>query len=128
MINLRDIDLNLLVVFQELFQERRVSSAAERLQLSQSAVSNALTRLRRTFGDDLFVAMHDPTLLGRLGHIGAPTLVIWGASDRIFTPAYGRAMAAAIPGARFELVAAAGHLPHLEQPDAVFGLIDHFLG
>jgi pimeloyl-ACP methyl ester carboxylesterase len=37
-------------------------------------------------------------------------------------------MAAAIPGARFELVAAAGHLPHLEQPDAVFGLIDHFLG
>ena len=55
MINLRDIDLNLLVVFQELFQERRVSSAAERLQLSQSAVSNALARLRRTFGDDLFV-------------------------------------------------------------------------
>jgi DNA-binding transcriptional LysR family regulator len=55
MINLRDIDLNLLVVFQELFRERRVSPAAERLQLSQSALSNALTRLRRTFGDDLFV-------------------------------------------------------------------------
>ena len=55
MINLRDIDLNLLVVFQELFQERRVSSAAERLQVSQSAVSNALARLRRTLGDDLFV-------------------------------------------------------------------------
>lgn len=71
--------------------------------------------------------MHDPTLMGRLGDIGAPTLVIWGASDRIFTPGYGRAMAAAIPGARFELVAAAGHLPHLEQPDVVFGLIDHFL-
>ena len=55
MVKLRDIDLNLLVVFQELFQERRVSSAAEHLQVTQSAVSNALNRLRRTLGDDLFV-------------------------------------------------------------------------
>ena len=51
----RDIDLNLLVVFLEVFQERRISSAAKRLQLTQSAVSNALARLRRTLGDELFV-------------------------------------------------------------------------
>ncbi|WP_039785942.1 LysR substrate-binding domain-containing protein [Herbaspirillum huttiense] len=51
----RDIDLNLLVVFQEVFQERQISSVARRLGLSQPAVSNALARLRRSFGDELFV-------------------------------------------------------------------------
>ncbi|MCA1324942.1 LysR family transcriptional regulator [Herbaspirillum sp. alder98] len=55
MIEPRDIDLNLLVVFQEVFQERQISSVARRLGLSQPAVSNALARLRRSFGDELFV-------------------------------------------------------------------------
>jgi pimeloyl-ACP methyl ester carboxylesterase len=72
--------------------------------------------------------MYDPTLMGRLANITVPSLVIWGDSDRIFTPGYGRAMAAAIPAARYELVPKAGHLPHLEQPDFVFRLLDSFLG
>lgn len=55
MIEPREMDLNLLVVFQEVFRERQISSAAKRLQLTQSSVSNALARLRRTFGDELFV-------------------------------------------------------------------------
>lgn len=55
MIEARNVDLNLLVVFQEVFQERQISQAAKRLRLSQSAVSNALARLRRTFNDELFV-------------------------------------------------------------------------
>ncbi|WP_151638251.1 LysR family transcriptional regulator [Noviherbaspirillum aerium] len=50
-----DIDLNLLVVFHELFQQRQVSLAAERLGLSQPTISNALARLRKTFDDELFV-------------------------------------------------------------------------
>ena len=49
MIEPHDIDLNLLVVFQEIFQERQISAVARRLKLSQPAVSNALARLRRTF-------------------------------------------------------------------------------
>ncbi|GGY42957.1 LysR family transcriptional regulator [Pseudoduganella albidiflava] len=52
---LRDLDLNLLLVFQEVFRERQISAAARRLRLTQSAVSNALARLRRATGDDLFV-------------------------------------------------------------------------
>jgi pimeloyl-ACP methyl ester carboxylesterase len=71
--------------------------------------------------------LHDPTLLGRLAGVDVPTLVVWGASDRLVTPAYGEAFAAAIPDARFELVADAGHLPHLEQPAATFERIDSFL-
>ena len=43
---LRDLDLNLLVVFNQLLRERKVSAAAESLGLTQPAVSNALKRLR----------------------------------------------------------------------------------
>ncbi|MFC5860818.1 LysR family transcriptional regulator [Acidicapsa dinghuensis] len=52
---LRQADLNLLVVFAVLAEERHVSRAAERLLLSQPAVSRALQRLREMFHDDLFV-------------------------------------------------------------------------
>jgi pimeloyl-ACP methyl ester carboxylesterase len=61
--------------------------------------------------------MHNPKLKGRLHRINIPTLVLWGDADRILTEAYGRAYCAAIPGARFETVARAGHYPHIEQPD-----------
>jgi DNA-binding transcriptional LysR family regulator len=52
---LKDMDLNLLVVFNQLFIERRVSKVAESLQLTQPAVSNALRRLRKLLGDNLFL-------------------------------------------------------------------------
>ena len=53
--NLKDVDLNLLVVFNQLLIERRVSKVAENLGLSQPAVSNALARLRKLTGDTLFL-------------------------------------------------------------------------
>jgi DNA-binding transcriptional LysR family regulator len=53
--NLRDIDLNLLVVFNQLLMDRRVSTTADKLGLSQPAVSNALKRLRVLLKDELFV-------------------------------------------------------------------------
>lgn len=49
------LDLNLLVALDALLTERSVSRAAERIHLGQSAMSNALTRLRDYFGDELFV-------------------------------------------------------------------------
>jgi DNA-binding transcriptional LysR family regulator len=52
---LHDLDLNLLVVFNQLMLDRRVSTTAENLGLTQPAVSNALKRLRAVLGDDLFV-------------------------------------------------------------------------
>jgi pimeloyl-ACP methyl ester carboxylesterase len=67
--------------------------------------------------------MADPTLLNRLGGIAVPTVVLWGESDRIVDPDYGRAYAAAIPEARFELLAATGHLPRMETPDLVLRTI-----
>jgi LysR family nod box-dependent transcriptional activator len=52
----KGLDLNLLVAFRELIETRSVSRAAERLHLSQPAMSAALTRLRDYFRDDLLVA------------------------------------------------------------------------
>jgi pimeloyl-ACP methyl ester carboxylesterase len=70
---------------------------------------------------------YDPTLLRRLKGIRIPTLVLWGASDHVVTKEYGRAYAAAIPKAKFAVVAAAGHLPWLEQPAETFAPVDRFL-
>ena len=53
-VDLRGIDLNLLVVFHLLMQERNVTRAAVQLHLSQSAVSAALARLRTMLADPLF--------------------------------------------------------------------------
>jgi pimeloyl-ACP methyl ester carboxylesterase len=68
-------------------------------------------------------AMADPTLLGRLSGIAVPTLVLWGESDQIVDPAYGQAYAAAIRGARFEVLPATGHVPQMETPDLVLQTI-----
>lgn len=53
--DLGDIDLNLLVVFDRLMRERSVSRSADSLGLSQPAISNALRRLRTLLGDELFL-------------------------------------------------------------------------
>ena len=54
-VNVQDLDLNLLRVFDAVLRERAVTAAAGRLGLTQPAVSNALARLRKVFGDPLFV-------------------------------------------------------------------------
>jgi pimeloyl-ACP methyl ester carboxylesterase len=60
--------------------------------------------------------MHNPRLRRWLHRIDIPTLLIWGAADRIVTPGYGQEWQAAIQGARLEVIQDAGHYPHWEQP------------
>ena len=52
---LQNVDLNLFVVFDAIYTERNLTRAAEVLHITQPAASNALTRLRRTMNDELFV-------------------------------------------------------------------------
>lgn len=62
------IDLNLLNMFEAVYSAQSVTAAAKRLNLSQSAVSHSLSRLRREFDDPLFVRMGNalvPTALAR---------------------------------------------------------------
>jgi len=55
MFNIRSVDLNLLPVFEAVYEEQSLSRAAVRLAMTQSAVSHAMTRLRAMFSDELFV-------------------------------------------------------------------------
>lgn len=71
---LRRIDLNLLVVFEALVSETNVSRAARRLHLSQSALSHSLSRLRDAFGDPILerqgrVMMATPRALAALPEV-----------------------------------------------------------
>jgi pimeloyl-ACP methyl ester carboxylesterase len=68
-------------------------------------------------------SMSDPTLTGRLSTLEMPTLVLWGDSDQIVDPDYGRAYAAAIPMARFQLLTDTGHMPQIETPDQLLHAI-----
>jgi pimeloyl-ACP methyl ester carboxylesterase len=71
--------------------------------------------------------MYNPRLRGWLRRISVPSLVLWGESDRVVTPAYGQAYAAAIPGARFEPLAGVGHLPQLEAPERLLQAVQAFV-
>lgn len=66
-------------------------------------------------------------LTGRLWRVRAPTLVVWGADDRLIPVAYGEAWARAIPGARLATVERCGHLPPLERPEPFARLVRDFL-
>ncbi len=61
---LRKADINLMVVFETLMQERNVTRAAEKLFLGQPTISAALNRLRNLLNDPLFI---------RVGHRMEPT-------------------------------------------------------
>ncbi len=67
--------------------------------------------------------MNEPTLAHRLGDLALPTLVLWGDSDRIAVPEYGRVYATSIPMSRFQVLTDVGHLPQVENPEAVLDAI-----
>ena len=69
----------------------------------------------------------DKGLSKRLYRLQAPTLLVWGAQDRLVDPAYGEDFRDAIAGARLEVVDGAGHMPQLEQAEQTIALITDFL-
>jgi pimeloyl-ACP methyl ester carboxylesterase len=71
--------------------------------------------------------LYDPLLRRRLARITAPTLLCWGAHDRLapLDPC-GQTWAKAIPGARLRVFAESGHVPHLEEPSAVADAVVDF--
>jgi pimeloyl-ACP methyl ester carboxylesterase len=62
-----------------------------------------------------------------LGTLAMPAQVIWGADDGWLEPALGRRLAAAIPGARLDMVPGAGHFSPEDEPEAVAAALDDFL-
>jgi pimeloyl-ACP methyl ester carboxylesterase len=58
---------------------------------------------------------YDPKLAGRLHRIQCPTLLLWGAQDRVVPPSYGEAYRQHLPGAELRLIPHCGHLPMFER-------------
>jgi pimeloyl-ACP methyl ester carboxylesterase len=70
--------------------------------------------------------LYDPLLRRRLPRITAPTLLCWGEHDRLAPLACADAWAKEIPGARLVTFAGSGHVPHLEEPEAVAAAVAEF--
>ena len=99
--NLGELDLNLLVVFRHLMQERSVAGAAKKLCVTPSAVSKALGKLRDWFGDPLFVRVRQGLQPTNLSLTLAEELKTWFQ----LTESISTLNREAIPeGARFSLV------------------------
>jgi proline iminopeptidase len=67
------------------------------------------------------------TVMNRLSEIKMPTLILAGRYDFLYPTEHQVALGAGIPNARLEIIECAGHVPHLEQLDAVQSLIRNFL-
>ncbi len=70
----------------------------------------------------------DRGLSKRLHRVRAPTLIVWGQGDRVVPVAYAAEWQRRIPGSRLVIRQDAGHLPHVEAPEAVAQLTNTFLG
>lgn len=85
--NIRTLDLNLLPVLDALLSERHVTRAAERLHLSQPAVSNALARLRDQLGDPLLVRGAGGLLLTpRAAALADPVRALLAEAENLLRP------------------------------------------
>src|SRR5262249_12085458 len=70
---------------------------------------------------------HDPHLHKWLHRIDVPTLLIWGAKDKLFPPEYAQAYCELIPRSKVVIIPKCGHLPQVEQPEAFVAAIEDFI-
>ncbi len=71
--------------------------------------------------------MHDRSLVWLLQRVNVPTLIVWGAEDKIIPSDAGRRIQEAIPGSRLEVIPDCGHLPHIEKSDEFLRLLSHMI-
>jgi pimeloyl-ACP methyl ester carboxylesterase len=95
-------------------------------EAARVAVQVGLTWAMGTTGKFIW-PIPDKGLKKRIHRITAPTLLLWGEHDRLVPRAYAKEFAGRIADTRLEVVAGAGHAPHLEQPDAAARAVQAFL-
>jgi pimeloyl-ACP methyl ester carboxylesterase len=70
---------------------------------------------------------YDPHLHKWLHRISVPTLIVWGANDRLYPPDYARAYQKLIPGSKVVIIPDCGHVPQIEQRAAFVAALEGFL-
>ena len=101
-------------------KESRPEALAEITALLRAAAPEAVAWAQRAMAAR-------PDSLAALAQVTVPTLVVVGAEDTLSPVADAEAMAAAVPGARLEVLPAAGHLTALETPDELTAVLRRFL-
>lgn len=106
-------------------QELARQAASVRATPEQAAQQARNREMAARLGADPYLS--DPSLEQRLPQIKLPTLILWGAQDRLIPPTHGSLYARSIAGARLQTIKACGHSPHVEQPVELARLIGDFL-
>jgi pimeloyl-ACP methyl ester carboxylesterase len=101
-----------------------VIAASERPELEDAALKNRTTTAKLSWQP----RNHDPHLRKWLHRIDVPTLLVWGAQDRLFPMAYAYVYQQLIPGSKAVVLPECGHLPHVEQADAFAAELESFIG
>jgi pimeloyl-ACP methyl ester carboxylesterase len=102
------------------------AQAAARAMVSKhqtQAILNRIASARLGWNPRLY----NPRLERWLHRVKAPTMIIWGDTDRIIPPVYADAFAGFMPTAKLAKIKHAGHLPHVEKRDEVGALLKDFL-
>lgn len=88
-------------------------------------VSSGEKAISAVWGRSIYLS---PRLEDLLPQIGAPTLVLWGADDRLFPAVLAEVFAAQLGDASAQLIPDAGHFPQIDQPAATIAAISGFIG
>lgn len=110
---------------RDLFHDRKKADeviAALRPEEEDIRLTNRLVVARLSWQP----RFHDPLLEKWLHRIRLPTLILWGANDRLFPPEYAHAYQRLIPDAKLILLAQCGHLPEIEKADEFVAAIEDF--
>lgn len=113
--------------------EERIPILVHLARRGDTALTGAARAMATDTGAEVFLRQQR-AIMGRvdsrpgLSAIACPTLLVMGRQDAIVTEAHQDEVAAAIPGARLEIIEDCGHLSSLERPEAVSGLLRRFLG
>jgi pimeloyl-ACP methyl ester carboxylesterase len=112
--------------------ERRLFHDPARMRLDPSRMTDEQLAIAARNRETLALLvwepyMHDPKLCHRLHRVTAPTLFLRGESDGLVSAEYLAAYARLLPNARTATIVAAGHAPHVEQPDAFAASVLQFL-
>lgn len=110
------------LLFADPALQRRVAEQQEDPERQEILAKNRVGAAKLTWHPRLY----DPRLARWLHRVRVPTLLLWGAEDRVIPPAHGEALRDLIPGARLELLPGCGHMATVERPDAVAGAIAAF--
>jgi len=96
---------------------------AKRPEFEDIGLKNQTTAARLTWQP----RGYDPHLAKWLHRIDVPTLLVWGANDRVYPRELGEAYAKLIRGAKLMVIPDCGHLPQIERRDAFVAALDEFL-